>query len=214
MKRIVISDDHDFIVYAIKAVLSKVAAYEVVGSASSPEELMIAMEELRPDILLLDISYRGTDVTGIDLLKMIKPLYPETLVIVISQHEQECTVRDAFQAGASGYVLKTDSTNEIKPALKAVLSGQTYYSSSLALKMANLQVSGTGFDQIFSDTDLQYIRYFAQLKTPEDIAQIMGVTPRTVRNIRTRIKGQLNVTTDFEFLNECSKAGLITLKQD
>jgi DNA-binding NarL/FixJ family response regulator len=127
--RIVVVDDHEVARRGIRSVLKSDPNLEVVGEAASGEDAIKTVEELHPDIVLLDISLPG--ISGIDVAPGIRKASPESRIIFVSQHTSVPLARDALRRGAYGYVVKSDAGLDLLPAIEAVYEGRTFVSRSL-----------------------------------------------------------------------------------
>ena len=127
--RIVVVDDHEVARRAIRSVLRSNPNLEVVGEAADGKEGINKVGELRPDIVLLDISL--PDISGIEVAPAMRKLSPESRIIFVSQHTSTALANDALQNGAYGYVVKSDAGLDLLPAIEATHEGRTFVSRTL-----------------------------------------------------------------------------------
>jgi DNA-binding NarL/FixJ family response regulator len=127
--RIVVVDDHAVARRGIRSVLSGNPDLEIVGEGVDGEEGVKKAQELRPDMILLDISLPG--ISGIEAARSIRTICPESLIIFVSQHDSIRIAKDALRAGAHGYVVKSDAGRDLLPAIEKVHSGGTFVSRTL-----------------------------------------------------------------------------------
>jgi len=116
--RILIADDHGLMRAGLHAMLEDEPAIEVVGEAASGEEVLQLTGELRPDIVLLDISL--PDIDGIEATRRLKQSYPQTRVLILTVYDEESLLREAMRAGAAGYIIKRAAEEELTTAIQAV----------------------------------------------------------------------------------------------
>ena len=132
--RLLVVDDHAFMRVALNAILGGGdAPVEVVGEAGDGEEAVTRCRELRPDLVLMDISMPKMD--GLEATRRIKAELPETSVLVLTSHEDHGLLMEAVKAGAAGYVLKGDKPHRILDAVRAVLSGESPLDQGLAMRL-------------------------------------------------------------------------------
>jgi two-component system, NarL family, response regulator LiaR len=127
--RVLLVDDHEVARRGIRSVLAGNPDLEVVGESADGEEAVKKTSELRPDIILLDISLPG--ISGIDAAKSVHKISPETRVIFVSQHDSVRIAKDAMSFGASGYVVKSDAGRDLLAAIDAAKEGRTFVSRTL-----------------------------------------------------------------------------------
>ena len=131
--RLLIVEDHFFMREGIKAILERDPALEVAGEAQDAGEAISRSRELRPDLILMDVSIPKMD--GIEATREIKALFPKTSVLILTAHSDPQLLMDAVKAGAAGYILKGDSQNRMLDAIKAVLEGETYLDQKLVMTL-------------------------------------------------------------------------------
>ena len=131
--RVVISDDHDLFRRGLRMVLEAEDDIEVVAEAADGQEAVARVEELAPDVVLMDV--RMPRLGGIDATRMIRQLFPSTRIIVLSVSDEEDDIYGAVKAGANGYLLKEVSIEEVADAVRAVFAGQSLISPELASKL-------------------------------------------------------------------------------
>ena len=131
--RLLIVEDHFLTREGIKAILKRDPALEVAGEAQDPGEAISRCRELRPDLILMDVSMSKMD--GIEATRKIKASFPKTSVLILTAHSDPQLLMDAVKAGAAGYVLKGDSQNRMLDAIKAVLDGETYLDQKLVMTL-------------------------------------------------------------------------------
>ena len=135
--RIVIVDDHEIARRGIRSVLSGNPDFDVVAEVADGESAIKTVQELRPDVVLLDISLPG--ISGIDAAKSIRTLAPESRIIFVSQHDSVLVARDALKAGAAGYVVKSDAGRDLPSAIVAASEKRTFVSRTLANRGFSLE---------------------------------------------------------------------------
>src|SRR4051812_4874850 len=128
--RVLLVDDHKMVIEGLKGLLAADAGIQVVGEAGSGEKGLELAGQLTPDVIVLDVTMPG--LNGIETMKRIRVLAPETEVIGLSMHAAGQVVCDMLRAGASGYILKTGSVAQLATAIRTVMTGATFLSDDIA----------------------------------------------------------------------------------
>jgi DNA-binding NarL/FixJ family response regulator len=218
--RILIVDDHDVVRSGLKALLRTSEEYAVVGEAADGEEALRLVEELTPDIVLTDISMPRLD--GIGATKLITQRHPQVKVIVLTVYEDEEYVYQILRAGASGYLLKNASKNQIFEAIQAVMTGERFFSPGISrlivdgfLKRAAVQEttepptpSGSGLTK----REVEVLRFVALGLTNREIAEKLFLSFRTVNTHRANIMQKLDIHDTAGLVRHAIVAGLVDPK--
>ena len=133
--RIFIVEDFQPWAHAVETILSKEPLYQVISISSDGYAALTEAERLKPDLMLLDVNLRKT--SGIDLARALQRINPRPLIVFVSQNASPAIVQAAFEAGANGYILKTDASQELIDAIRTVCEGKRYLSASLKRSVPN-----------------------------------------------------------------------------
>lgn len=172
-----IVDDHPMVQGGLKACLSFYDDIVIVGSTDDGSDALNKAIELKPDVILMDISM--PTMNGIDATEIITEQLPETKVLILSMHSNPEFVKSAIQAGAVGYLLKDTTSEEIYYAIKAVANGKTHFSSSIAELLLDNPVN-TNESEKLTTREQVVLSYLAKGKTSKEIAKILNISFRTV----------------------------------
>ena len=200
--RILIIDDHPLVRSGIQAMLQFDEDLLVCGEAEDIQSAMRAIQELSPDLALVDISLKGGE-SGLELIKTIRQKYPDLKTLAVSMHDEETYALRALKAGAQGYVMKQEGTEKIREAIRFVLDGRTYLSQNMTqTAVDHLGTGGIPRDSspasVLSDRELELFELTGQGKEIAEIARIMNISPRTVEVHRSHIKKKLGLKTSTE----------------
>ncbi|KPJ67885.1 MAG: chemotaxis protein CheY [Coxiella sp. DG_40] len=209
MINIVIVDDHDLIRAGIRYMLSDVPGIRVVGEASNGEDGLKLVRELSPDIVLMDIRMPG--VGGLEATRKILHYSPDTKVLVITVCADDMHPTRLLQIGASGYLTKDASVDEMIQAIRSVYAGQRYVNPRIAqqLILKNMKdIEKTSFDNL-SSRELQIAMMIVKGDKVKDIAKKLNLSPKTVNSYRYRIFNKLKVKGDVELVRLALQYGLI-----
>jgi DNA-binding NarL/FixJ family response regulator len=208
--RVLLADDHPVYRLGLRALLQSLDGFEVVGEAASGLDAVDRALELRPDVVVMDLQMPG--LSGIEATRRITKQRPDTAVLVLTFSDEDQSVLDAVQAGASGYVLKEAGTDNILRAIQDVASGEMILGPSVAHKVQKLLSAGkTESPRLFpelSDRELEILALVANGLNNSAIALRMGVGEKRVRNCISEIYGKLQVPDRAAAIIKARDAGL------
>ena len=214
--RVVVADDHAVLRSGLKLLLDAQMDIEVVGEASDGAEAINKTAELKPDVLLLDITM--PNIGGIDALRTIKKKTPSVSILILTMHENEGYLIEALKAGASGYILKKVADNELISAIKAVYSGEVFIPTSLTKSVVKEMVSGgvsreeTGDNdqEQLSPRELEVLTLVAQGYTNQQMADRLYLSVKTVETYKARVMEKLNLNSRVELVRFALQQGLLS----
>lgn len=197
MKRILLVDDHPIMRHGLAQLINVETGLEVCGQVGSAAEGLSAVQTLRPDVVVIDLTL--PDKSGLELLKDIQALFPSALCIVLSMHDEHLYAERALKAGARGYIMKEAAADNLIKALQRVLSGKIYVSDLVASRMLE-QITGqrgkagaTGVDKL-TDRELEVLELIGKGTATKIIADKLKMSARTVEAHRSHIKDKLGLT--------------------
>jgi two-component system, NarL family, response regulator NreC len=209
--RILIADDHGVMRGGLRALLEDEPGLEVVGEASSGEEVIALTEKLRPDIVLMDIGMPGID--GIEATRTIKNAFENIQVLVLSVYEDESLLREAIKVGAAGYIIKRAAEEELISAIQAVSRGDMYIHPAITRLLFSqhpvVDHSEESNLESLSPRELEVLSYLARGYTNRQIAETLYISTRTVESHRANIMGKLGIKNRIELVEYAKKYGLM-----
>jgi two-component system response regulator NreC len=210
MITIVIADDHQMMRQGLCSLLGAQPDFQVVGDAGDGEAAVKLVEELHPDVLVLDMVMPG--INGIEVTRRVRKLSSACAIVILSMYGAEGYVREAIQAGARGYVLKKDFAEELASAVREVLAGRNYISPSLTQKASD-SYAGISRSQVLPYQTLtarerQVLHMVAAGGTSVEIAAQLSVSQRTVEFHRANIMRKLGMHTQHELALYCIEEGI------
>lgn len=192
---IVIADDHDIIREGIKSILEYHSEYEVYGEAQNADQTVEQVHQIKPDILLLDISMPKK--SGLDIIETIKRISSSTKIIILTVHKMGAYILKALDSGVNGYFNKDNAAEELIPALSRVVSGGTYLGSSasqyLAQEFGGQRDKTRGATEVLNSRERDILRLVAEGKTARQISQTLFLSIRTVENYKNNMLKKLNL---------------------
>jgi DNA-binding NarL/FixJ family response regulator len=215
--RILIADDHALVRQGAKVVLEARPGWRVVGEASNGREAVQKAIELKPDVVVVDISMPELD--GVEVARQIREGVPSTKVLVLTMHESDQMVKRALDAGALGYILKSDLTECLARAVKAVSQGKRFLTPKVSeivldgfLKPRSQLQQGERADVRPTPRESEIIRLLAEGKANKEIASQLGITVRTVETHRAKIMLKLGLHSLAELIHYAMRHGIATVQ--
>jgi DNA-binding NarL/FixJ family response regulator len=194
--RLLLADDHTILVEGLKALLEP--EFDVVATAGDGRAVLEAAKKYRPDLILLDISMPG--LNGIEAARRLKQSNPAAKLIILTMHADLSFVSAAFEAGASGYVLKQSAATELVTALHDVDSGRPYVSSLIQKRLGTDTPAfvrrPTKLSADLTSRQREVLQLLAEGRVRKEIAQILGVSVKTVEFHKQKITEKLGIHSD------------------
>lgn len=204
--RILLVDDHAVLRSGLRLLLEREEDLEPVGEASTAEEALRSLPRLRPDVIVMDVEMPG--MGGIEGVQRMRERAPEARVLVLSMHDQARDVRQAFDAGAHGYLPKAAADEDLVRAIRAVSAGERYVHPSLGAALA-APAHETGPLDDLTAREREVLRLLAFGHTNQEIADRLVVSVRTIESHRAHVMAKLRVTTRAGLVREALRAGLL-----
>ena len=207
--RLVLADDHGLVRSGIRALLEQMPGVTVAGEAADGLEALQLVENLRPELALLNISMPG--INGIELAQRIRKHHPHTRVIVLSLHADEEYVRRAFAAGAAGYIVKTAARDELELAIRAVARGDIWIDPSISKTVIEALRHGESPSEAFellTPRQRQVLQLVAEGHSSKQIADELGLSVKTVESHRAQLMRRLGVDTVAGLVRAAIRLGI------
>lgn len=213
--RVLVTEDHVIVREGLRAILDSQPDIQVAGEATNGLEAIKQNEELKPDIILMDISM--PEMNGLDATRRIKQAHPEVKILALTMHEGDEYFFEALQAGASGYFVKGGSSAELLGALRALAQGDVYISPTMTKKLLSdyLRRAKTGQDKEvytgLTGREKEILKLVAEGRNNQDIAEKLFLSPSTVQTHRANIMAKLGLHSRTELVKYALRHGLIVL---
>jgi two-component system, NarL family, response regulator NreC len=206
---VVLVDDHAVVRSGLRLLLDAERDIEVVGEAGTAKDAIFRARALKPDVILLDVVMPGE--SGIEVLPKLLQEAPETKVLVLSMQDDPSYVREAFAAGARGYVLKEAVDEEVVSAVREIAGGGRYVHPALGARMvaAEAQERAAAEADPLSDREREVMRLLALGHTNQEIAGKLYISVRTAESHRAHIMQKLRLTTRAELVRYALTHGLL-----
>jgi len=207
--RVLIVDDHAVVRSGLRLLLDKEEDIEVVGEAGSADEAVRAARQHQPDVILLDVVMPGR--SGIEAAPALREAAPETKLLVLSMQDDPSYVREAFSAGAMGYVLKEAADTEVVAAVREVAGGGRYVHPALGARLAaaEAEARARADSDPLSEREREVLRLLALGHTNQEIAKMLYISVRTAETHRAHIMQKLRLSTRAELVRHALESGLL-----
>ena len=214
-KTILIIDDHPLFREGLKAIVERGSGYEVIEEAGTGRKGLEMVKKLKPDLITVDMSL--PDMTGIQLTREIKSILPDARIMIVSMHSKIDYIAEAFQAGATGYVVKESASDRLLQALESVARGEYFLDSAIShrvieklmkfpLKEAKIKDADYG---ALTPREQEVMRLIAEGFSSRQIAEKLFISPKTAENHRANIMNKLGLHSTLDLIRYAAKLGLI-----
>ncbi|MFI5362870.1 MAG: response regulator [Elusimicrobiota bacterium] len=213
--KVLVVDDHPLIAEGVRRALEDFRNIRIVGEAFTGEEGLRLVKELKPDIVLLDLSMHG--MGGMEVARRLLRTAPKVKTIILSMHGEKEHVRQMVHSGAKGYLFKESSPQEISRAIFAVQAGRTFFSPDISAKIAGEVVRGAGRiaaprDSPLTARETDVLSLIAEGLSNKEIAGRLGVGVRTVETHRGRLMDKLDIRTTAGLTKYAVSRGLSRIR--
>jgi DNA-binding NarL/FixJ family response regulator len=205
---IVLVDDHAVVRAGVRRLLEQEPLFEVIGEAESGEKAYQIFGDLKPDVMVMDLSMPG--MGGLEAIRRILMRYEKAKILVLSMHEDLSFANQALKLGSKGYLTKNTLADDLVKSIETVTQGDVFLSDEIAKKMAMQSISGNQ-DPVheLSAREFEIFRLLAEGLDIDAIASTLNISSKTVSNYQTMIKQKLDINTPIELIRYAIKVGVI-----
>jgi two-component system invasion response regulator UvrY len=209
MIRVLVVDDHELVRVGLRHILADYPAIQIAGEAVDGESALRMNRELRPDVVLLDVSLPG--LSGFEVTTRLKQVSPELGIVILTVHEQSPYPAQLLAAGASAYLTKGCPATELVQAIKTVARGGRHIGSRVAQQMALNFLPGGAASPFagLSAREMEVMLMLAEGRKVADIAEVMHLSPKTVATYKYRIYEKLNTRSDVDMTRMAMRWGVV-----
>jgi DNA-binding NarL/FixJ family response regulator len=208
--RLLLADDHRIVLEGLRGILEP--EFEIVGAVEDGRTLVAEAKRVSPDVVVADISMPG--LNGMDAARQIKKIDERIKIVFLTMHADVSYAAGAFDAGASGFVLKHSAPQELITALREALQGRTYVTPMIAGELigsyrnGNLRPAGSSAE--LSPRQREVLQLLAEGRSTKEIAALLDISTRTAEFHKYRMMQQLNIKTSAELVQYAVKHGLVS----
>jgi DNA-binding NarL/FixJ family response regulator len=214
---VLIIDDHPLFREGLKAIIARDKRFDVIGEAGTGRKGLQMTQDLKPDIALVDISL--PDDNGMQIARKIRTILPETRIMIISMHSKIDYIVEAFQAGATGYVVKESAAERLIQGLEAVSAGEYFLDSSISHEVVEKLMKSPVKEAKITDAEYgtltpreqEIMRLLAEGLPKREIAESLFISIKTVENHRANIMKKLGIHSAMDLVRYSARLGLIDL---
>ncbi len=200
--KIIIVEDHPIVRKGFIMLINQENDMNVVGEADGVRSAIQLINTTQADLMLIDLSLH--DGNGIELIKNVKNLRPELPVLVVSLHEENVYAERAIRAGAGGYIMKSEATENILTAIREVLNGNLYVSDTMKAyflnKLTGSGMSSSSFTDALSDRELEVFQCIGDGKKTKEIAALLNLSVKTVETYKAHIKTKMGIKDSTDLI--------------
>ena len=212
---IMIVDDHPLFREGLKSIIGRDQRYEIVDEAGSGQSALEKAEKIKPDLMMVDLSL--PDMSGIQLTRKILAKLPQIKIIIVTMHSKVDYMAEAFQAGATGFVVKESAAEGLLKGIETVLKGDYFLDSAVSTQVVETLKKLPGKETKINDAvygtltarEQEILRLLAEGLSAKDIARKLFISPKTVENHRANLMNKLNLHSTIELVRYAAKLGLI-----
>jgi DNA-binding NarL/FixJ family response regulator len=212
--RLLVVDDHAVVRRGVRALLESRPDWEVCGEAADGQEAIRKAAELKPDIVVLDISLPG--LNGLEATSRILKESPESEVLILTMHHSEELAQQVIKAGARGYVLKSDADQSLVAAVERLSQHQTFFTSRVAEFVTEAGVRGENTRHVVEDPsrrmtsrERQIVQLVAEARSTKEVASQLGISVKTVEAHRTNVMRKLRIRSVSELVRYAIRNGIV-----
>ncbi|HUV76540.1 MAG TPA: response regulator transcription factor [Desulfobacterales bacterium] len=216
-KSILVIDDHPLFREGIKRIIENTSKYELVGEAGTGRQGLQMAKKLKPDLVLVDMSL--PDQSGIELTRDILNFSSEIRILIVSMHSKVDYIVKAFQAGATGYLVKESAADMLLEGIDCVLKGDYYMDTKVSQKVVKklvgipkheTMVAADSYDSL-TPREQEIMALLAEGRSTSQIADKLFISPKTAENHRSSIMRKLDIHSTIELVRYAAKIGLIDM---
>lgn len=210
--RVLIADDHTLVRAGIRSLLDKLPGIEVIAESGNGMEVLRLVAEHQPRIVLMDIAM--PDLNGLEATTRLTELHPNVRVVILSIYSDEEHVYQALRAGASGYLLKGGSIEELELAIRSAARGETFLSPQISRPVIDEYVRRTRAsrpEEILSTRQQQVLQLIAEGKTMKQVALDLGISVKTAETHRAQLMDRLDIHDVASLVRYAIKMGLVKI---
>jgi DNA-binding NarL/FixJ family response regulator len=208
MTRILIADDHDVVRSGVRTILERHEGWEVVGEARNGKEAIDQALAMRPDIVILD--YGLPLVNGVEATRQIRSRLPGVEVLIFTMHDTDSLIRDVLEAGARGFLLKSDAMQFLVSAVESLTAHRPFFTGKVSQTLLETYLSKGSVDEAaLTSREKAVVQLIAEGKTNKQIADILSVSTKTVETHRAMALRKLNLDTTAALIRYAIKNKLV-----
>ncbi len=203
IKKVVVIDDHPIVRQGFVQLINMEEDLQVVGEAETAGEGLQVINKTKPDLALIDLSLK--DSNGLELIKDVIHMMPRLPILVVSLHDENIYAERALRAGAKGFIMKAEATDNVMTAIRQVLGGNVYLSNELKLKLVEKMTTGSSKSSVspvdvLSDRELEVFALIGKGLKTRAIAESLNLSVKTIETYKSHLKLKLDLKDGTELI--------------
>jgi DNA-binding NarL/FixJ family response regulator len=207
MIRILLADDHNVVRKGLRGTLEEHDDWNVCGEASNGREAVRLALELKPDIVVLDLTM--PELNGIEATRQIKKSLPQAEILIFTMHETEEMILKAFEAGARGFVLKSDDELELVEAIKVISQHKPFFTTAASEALLDNLLRPSMRDSVLTDREREIVQLLAEGKSNKEVAAALNISVKTAETHRATVMRKLEIDSIADLVRYAIRNGLI-----
>jgi DNA-binding NarL/FixJ family response regulator len=190
--RVLIADDHDLMRRGVRALLESRPEWQICAEAHTGSEALAKAEELQPDVAIVDITM--PELNGVDAARRIRKASPKTEVLVLSMHYADQLIRDTVEAGARGYVVKSDSERDLVTAVEALANHKPFFTPrATEVLLSHLDTASSKSKNPLTSREREIVQLLSEGKSSKEVASVLNISVKTAETHRANIMRKLEI---------------------
>jgi DNA-binding NarL/FixJ family response regulator len=211
-KRVLLADDHEIVRAGLRRVLDDTPEWEVAGEATTGREAVDMAVSLKPDVIVLDITM--PELNGLEATRQIVKEFPEAEILILTVHDTESLIREVLNAGARGYLLKSDATQHLLAAVESLAKHEPFFTSKVSEIVLEGFLSGASPPKSSGPKELtprerEVVQLLAEGKANKEVAGLLNISVKTVETHRTNIMQKLDLHSVSELVRYAIRNNII-----
>jgi len=215
--RILVADDHEIVRRGLVALFDSEPGWEVCGEASDGRQTVEKAQELKPDVVVLDIGMPS--LNGLETTRLLKKILPRTKVLILTLHESEQMIREVLDAGAMGFLLKSDAARELVAAVDSLRQNRTYFTTRVASMVLSGYLNKNGVPpspsepERLTSRERQVVQLLAEGKSSKEVAVALNLSVKTAETHRSNIMRKLGLHSVSELVLYAVRNNIVQVPQ-
>jgi DNA-binding NarL/FixJ family response regulator len=207
MTRILIADDHDVVRRGLRAILESRPGWTVVAEASDGRQAIDQALQTRPDVAIID--YGLPLLNGSEVTRQIRERLPKTEVLVFTMHDSDAVLQEVLQAGARGFLLKSDADDYLVAAVHAISLRKPFFTGQVSQKMLDMFLAKSGDAPVLTARERSVVKLIAEGRTNREMADVLSLSAKTIESHRAAALRKLNLATTADLIRYAVRNNLV-----
>ena len=195
---ILIADDHDVVRHGLRMILGGVPGWQVVAEASDGQEAVRLALELKPDVAVID--YGLPLLNGVEVTRQIRPRLPKTEILFFTMHDSDSLLQNALQAGARGYILKSDADEYLISAVRSVGQHKPFFTGRVSERMVETFLAAQVSASVLTPRETAVVKLISEGRTNKEMADLLYLSPKTIETHRASALRKLSLSTTADLI--------------